>query len=1819
MKRLLVLFLALMLVTSLFSVSVFAEEGVGGGLTPSEQGFRSLEDEIPEGTNSTFTDLSEETYTDGLHLDVYLNTERVKAEYIPEFELELWDNSDNLISTAVGNKENFSQGLKAYQLVFNIPSFKSGEIYNFKVKSKDPVIKHFTFPDIVVNDDGSIEGYEYDLGMNQYVEVLIGTSDYYVDEYNTQLVRGLIGTKDKPITAGIAADLSKIFVILQDENGVPLKKQKATVIHSDGAILDVTSDDDGVLVLDRDTITKEFLIEVQGREAVNSSSPRFYVNLPFFYEDYDDFLVYTAQFRSLSSSTSRGEIAFNIDFIGNSDLTSSWKEFDVQLTNSEGTTTVHTLTADSTTIQGLFEGTYTITTESKYAEVELSVSQLEIKAGSSSTVKATLTPKYTLEVDKDGKSYNFTVANISSVSDKEYKGTKPTIFAVVPGQSLMIQDNDTKTVQNVTIDPSSYSTKFVLGAGIVFGGTAKTPHTGDPIVYLIILAVVFMGLAVFSLYKFRKLRTVTLSVILVASLLLPSFALITPTTVEARITGTDPAIGRPVSSSPKGLIQTSGTYDAIQVGFMIDNRINADACDILYTQVTEEDMIRAEEAEAQGMTCDGYTNRATQEDLENDLKFEDITRRTMFIMAPNERAHRLLTSSEAGILEFKQINGVGQVITKYGKNPLFGDSRNDPPVNKAYFDSKVLGYPDQVINDYEYPIIMALRSFASKERPSYSLYDVFTKATEIAKQEGSEDFITFFEFQLAVTLHNMRNQTDRSISAENHPFSTFGHSFRSTIDTQFDYSVFGDPDMSEEEWADYIDELNNYYTLNRESFVKSYLDLVEHRMVGQGKVFETQSAFESYKEEILTAFREGRLVLVVETLMAFRDNATASKDGGPYAFMPIHDAMKWYSYLRSKDNSSVRNQLANGQLSVYREAELVKNVIGTYGPSHEDPSKVCSTDACKEGGWMTYSFRYYAYDFYVRTLRPETDYVISSISHGLELDTDGNPFGGWGFHHWDGRELRNDAAEQPGITVTLELEIIDEDGNPVLNPDGTPKIIEDVRVPGWGKVPSIEAMDGLMASATDGSKDKPVSNASTSSDEMVPLKRLQDLTSLDSTYVEGSMHVTHNDTVYQIIPGSTGRLLLVDEKDEADIINKEPLTVSNKNGKIVDIPLPTEEAIKAGRDQWSIILDVDTPPTTAMHVYLGGRAEDLSSEPDVEVENKYLNVFDDKGKPVSSHAKAVLRVKALEIDTGVKPVGNSEVPQWRLSRYWDDVTHLTGKPSYATFSLTYPNQSNRNPRLDPTDVIDFRLISPDLSGVPWAYSKAGLAEGETNKKYISVRNTSAIFGLTGDLLAVKANNEGGKTKFASWVNQVDPFDGRIGLTDLGEPETSRDLSKRHTFLYGVNSGVDPFVYSEERRTVSSCFSTEFGTYCNYYYPRYYFDATSHYKPAEYDLTVKFNRYIPKDSKVPNTFTDTNQSTNGLYWETKQSNSKLSVNPEVLMSYDDTSGNTAYAFTAGGKLREIQPVAYNKAQYIDVDVNPSLTGMSTATDSAAKTLATKYAPNKEVVYKGSAVTTDFDVKGQLELKTFALDIGSSALKNKWNPSTTYNTEDIKNEFLARHATKDASGNWQITLDAEGKLVVGDEPKQHKYGGVTDKVVAKHSGERVVTHVLEVRGGQLVGVNGNRDLNSLPQELKDALTRMHIMGAENIFNAFERNQGDPLDESEFATEGNKIRGASDLATGRGWYNEDTTVLVVYEYINTFDLPSFLYVDKIPMEVDDLETPVDKNEFFSEGKPGYLMMTYRINDAYMTVDSSKGGFGIAKSPQYVVPNVSILDTFN
>ena len=1637
MRKLCSIMASLALCFSLFSASAFAAESTGNIETavPTNPTLTSL---------SNLTDNSQRVVTDGLYVDIYYPTDI--NTYIPEFTLELWDvQTDKLISTAIGNSQSYQNG--KYRLIFNHPGYRLGDELALILRKTDGIIEEINF-----------NGYH--LKLNTHVKFTIDSFDYYEGDNDERAFRDLTATKLHPLTASLVTNPKKIGLSLQSESGVPLKKTPVEIKLLEGkGSFQATSDDNGMIWLDTDKLTWKFLVSSKGLTAINDSDKaEVELPAPVVAGTQKSAVILPIVFKS-AASESDSKIAVSLSTDANIDLSKAWSEFDLTLTDANGVTSTHSLNLDSSTIQGLADGQYKIeVTNAKYADVKLASDSLTIQGGKGG-IKGTIQPKHVLEISKDGDPYNFSVINVTKIADKKYTGTKPQTFAVTPGESYMIKDNDTGKVETVAIDAKSPITRVVLGAGVVFGGSASTPHTGDPIIYLVILFVVSAIIAFGGLMGYMENRkksiakTKMMSLLLVATLVTSLFSAVMPTSAyasDANVGGTDPATGNATSSTPAGTFQVSDQIAVLQFGF-IPNKVKSSG----------EKVLSASSGVA---------------DLEDPFKFdyEDL----MFYMAPSKVSDTLWRKQGSGLITFKR--GIG-VKTLYGDNPLYPNS----PAGKSREElmKRTLEYAD----------------LARNRDPNYKT--------------------NYFKQIIGEVLYNIDPKNpNRSLSGLGSD-RVIGEALKTMIE---DY-ITNRKDESEID-AQIIGSL----------MFGGYLDLIKSRGILTGDEF---IAFEQLMRD---KFKKGELIFFAQTVIGISVKDSRSAFDREYAFIPMHQATDWYLWTRQVARPT--DTVVQG-LTANREYEAVSKGGATTAEQG-------SLSPYKENGNLPFSFRTYARDYYARTLKPVTDSVPMST------DASVNPFGGWGFQPWGYGD--SEQVNTPAIDAQLNVTVVDKDGNPTNE-------VFNVPVNGWTE--HSERYLGVLGVGND-----------------------------SDSVIRGGMEVTYKGKTYKILPDEDARFTLVDKKDNENI-NKAVLT-KEAVGEDLTIPVPSP-----GASTWEIRLGYDTPLPLDLNKYLGGDASSGSSS----VENKY------EGTGEFSNAQITLFVQAREAAPKNEKVESKlEVPQWRLSKYWGDISPSAKNP--ATFSLQLPIETFRNPSVSPSGVT-FKLLNPNLSQVPWAISRAKLFN-DTPYRSFSPYNTSAEFNLAGDLLALKDNGTISNNKFASWINDITLFDNRIGSASVGSPEGQATVTKSFLFQYGVDSGVDPFRYTEDKQVPDYYHDTPFGGHWHYKWEPRTANATSNYDTADYDTTVTFQRYIPKDSAAPKTFENASESVNGKHWETNQSTETLKVNPEVLMAYDDHNGNTSVAFVAGDRLRPIKPVTYNVAQFVNVEVEPMVTGTSVATDSNAKQLATSLnASGKEVLYKGSAVTTSFDVKGQLELKTFALDIGNSALKNAWNPGTTYSTDEINEAFVSKYATKDeATGKWKVTLDADGKLVIGGK----EYGGKQGKVVAEQSNQDVKMYVLEVRGGKLIGVNGNRNLGSLPTELKEALTRMHIMGEDNIFNAFERNAGAELTEDIVANLGNAVRGTNDLAVGKGFYNEDSTVLIVKEYTTTFNLPSYMTVDKVPMEIDGLEVPVDKNQFFSKGKTGHTLLQYKVEDVEMVADSSKGDFGVKKSTQFVVGNASVLDSF-
>ncbi|GMK39035.1 hypothetical protein PCCS19_20890 [Paenibacillus sp. CCS19] len=448
------------------------------------------------------TDNTSRTVTDGIHLDVAHSNQA----YIPEFTLELWSVHDNkLISSAAGNSENYDKQKGVYHLVFNHPEgFKLDDQLAFILRKADSNIQYIKFRSEKPNENRQFT--INDLKVNTSYSFLIDSFTYFEGEEGSEmLISDLTATSLHPIKASLQTDSKKVGLMLQTESGSPLKKAPVEIkLSNNKGTLKLTSGDDGMVWIDRDKLTWKFLISSPGKVVNGSSKAEVELPQAVVTGEQKETITIPVVFQN-EPATQHSEVKLNLSPVGNTDLSTSWTQVDVTLTSSEGVASTFTIDPSNSTISGLPNGTYKVAVTSEYSVASIESDSLTIKDGSA-TLDIKLKPKYTLEIDKDGAPFNFSVINVESIADKKYEGKDVIAFGVTPGQSFMVKDNETGKIDTVVIDPSSPRTKVVLGAGIVFGGSATAPHTGDSIVRDVFLFTAsLIGAAVtFVLYRGRK-------------------------------------------------------------------------------------------------------------------------------------------------------------------------------------------------------------------------------------------------------------------------------------------------------------------------------------------------------------------------------------------------------------------------------------------------------------------------------------------------------------------------------------------------------------------------------------------------------------------------------------------------------------------------------------------------------------------------------------------------------------------------------------------------------------------------------------------------------------------------------------------------------------------------------------------------------------------------------------------------------------------------------------------------------------------------------------------------------------------------------------------------------------------------------------------------------------------------------------------------------------------------------------------------------------------------------------------------------------------
>lgn len=639
--------------------------------------------------------------------------------------------------------------------------------------------------------------------------------------------------------------------------------------------------------------------------------------------------------------------------------------------------------------------------------------------------------------------------------------------------------------------------------------------------------------------------------------------------------------------------------------------------------------------------------------------------------------------------------------------------------------------------------------------------------------------------------------------------------------------------------------------------------------------------------------------------------------------------------------------------------------------------------------------------------------------------------------------------------------------------------------------------------------------------------------------------------------------------------------------------------------------------------------------------------------------------------------GAADVPQWRLSRYFAPITEVS--KTYATMTLPVNTGCCGDFSLSPTGTWKYSVKNPNEEFADtgsqklytWLHSKAKKIGSTTISEY----KTSAMVEISGSMTAIKSTDTTG-LKAARWITDSGTINGL----------SSYDISTDYK-----SNGSSNTSYTA-KTLLGSELSLDFGVYNNNSYTNTY--AIGHWSEDSHwhtyntktitpsgaiytdgilkPVSLSFARYNQKETSsisVSPSVKEENAYTSYSY----QSGDTMKVYPEYGMLFANDSGSESIKWVVGDKAREIKPVFYQTMRF-KVYVQPNSTGSSMATDSRALTARNKIsdstAKNKQIIYKGSNVNTAFQLYRDsskntgalLTVKTFALDYNDSkGVQSVWGMDG-YKPEKQHTTLLSNISTSNnATAYEKLFINNDGVTYNGGVKQQQ----TNDFTIEKYSGKDYVTktHELIIRGGQLIGVkvDGESTPTSITAlkskagcaDIYQAIIESKLYNESNdksqtVLSSFEHKatNSDVLVEDKYATMLQTARQSVDgiatpdnakINSGDRWYSEDTTVLVLREYVSNFKVPSISFSDKLSLQITGLNTPVNKTEFFNKVARGHIYLKYELPIKLPNGDNTKAYFEydslnnpkmssrieIAdrslgyQGTDYIVPNVSITDT--
>ena len=1751
------------------------------GLPTSSKGgapesISDLEQKFYEGVDVT-VDKATSPYKDG----IYLELRYVNPGHIPTFKVALVDAEGKGLGSVEANRANYDTDLQAYKLVIpHSKAIKYGDNIGIYAYDFDGSVKNITLKRSLPlaeegeGEDSTLKMVEETVPMKKenYFFYKMG---YFLVEHDEQIEKHYTFSAFNPLEGWVETNSNLIAFTFKTDNGTPVKNTTFALKGVRGKDkVTVKTDAYGVAYVERSKLKEKLLTidsdqyELSNRQANIAIDPS---------AKSDRTLTKTIVVQQkVKDVQNEGVANVTITSKGDTTLTSEW--VDTTLTFTSGTNTLKFDIGKNDIKNGLKiklpNGKYKVTSTSQNSITTLSQDTITVK-DNDVNLSLTIAPKYLLEVSKDGKPFDFKVLNVQDLTGKVISGKNTISYGVVPNQSFMIEDQADGKVYTVFINPDYTVTKLVLGVGTVWGGEVSTPHTGDNIIFLVslfLLCLIIAGVGFYFHKTGKRVKNLAVTTGLIGLLIVSS--------MPVNFAKASYVVSIDGSAAGSG---ATGSYGQMPAGTF---QVHANQSLLMTNFVPMPSMFELVYIYGDGKELQQY-------DLDK------------YILDQHHLATSLFFPTNAEQQE-KAMNGSFMVYDyeKGGLRPFWGNK------------NAVLGDVSE--------------KHLSSNRTQYG----------ILNSNFSDRLMTYPEKGWQNNGANYKNDIDSLI---NHITTALGGGGDSRqLWTGKDIngakssstSQIGDVIVKEQlqgyikrRYKEYFPDFDIEQGLPVDVGIEMYLGALEGKTSNKiisdlREATVAEFTYESIGDDFLAKETVENSEPIIETIggksanymLTFQNVHGVYINGGSQthmAYMPVADIGEWFHDTMRKASSNYRAL----NILPTETAKMLYHPKVTHGTSHPTYSKVAPTQTFHGNLEGTTG----------KSLMPKT-LKLQPRANNSVAELDKNPYAGWGYLYMSSF-MHNYACASctsvgPGVYSWLELNITNEDGseekkkipwNKAITEKGEPSNFLDFLK--YEKNKTYYDFDG--AYVHDGVRYELNDNEG-NTEAKVTLKDRTDKLSLLRPYGgsldTGGKYEDLYDGFY---------FLHKDEKrlaeNKVDATNL-PLILDNEY-------LPFLSSVKA---YLSGDPEFKSKTTKAIADAEGAGEDSFKVNPIPNSGYKYpTKAYGDTGFILGEHYSQAdltleLWVDATCLDQAkcgdpIEPEDASAshiVPEWRFSEYYDDATK--GKRSDSLVNFKTPGSTWWNPAVTNSGNTKFNLSTSDLSAVPWLESKPKMFNGDTEYRNVSAYGNSFRFQVGGDLLAIKDNSTVTNSKLASWKNDYSILNKKVAATVKGavEPNGKNSITKKHTVQYLVRSPYSSYTYSEDRIKCGafSCWVYRWSGAANMSYD---FDSTNH-------ITVVFKRYNPKEGVNAEEFAKkSDKETNGFYWESYQDTQALKVNPEVAMVYDDNTGNVTVVQSAADRIREIKPVHYNSIRFKDVTIEPKVDGMSVATDAEAKRLAnSKGASKVDVIYKGASTSVSYEVKGELELRTYALDIGSTALKNTWGNSG-YSTEKVRDEFLTRHATKEADGTWTIKPTAKGNYVINNKD----YGGVSEIKNVKQKGYKVLEHTLVVRGGELLSVNGQKDLSAIDPQLKDAVERMQISTerGKNVFKQFEFNKGANLNESDVADLINKTRGVDELKVGSPWYYEDATTLVIREYITTYDLPPHVYVDKIPQEVAGIPTPMDKAQFFKQGHTGHTKLRFQLVDTWMEYDTSKAPYTAPYSSQpygpqqtlYVVPNVSVTDT--